>query len=78
MTALVASDMVCLLIFPDSSKCTEVCISLEVIVQLLLWARHPASLAMRLKISIMKEFMLFMASCERLKPMLTCFSTVVK
>ena len=43
---------------------------------LLLRARCPASSAMCWNISITEEFMRFTASCEKLKPMWTCFSTL--
>ena len=79
MTALVASDVACLPISLASSKRSEVWISLEVMVQLLLEpVKSPVSWMMPSNISITKEFMTFMASCERLKPMWTYFSTLGK
>ena len=69
MTALMASDVACLPISPASSKHSEVWISLEVMVQRLLEpGKSLVSWMMPSNISITKEFMMFMASCERLKP----------
>ncbi|XDB66324.1 hypothetical protein ABFV05_019940 [Capra hircus] len=73
---------VCLLLPGELGKQQQVHRGLDlsgVMVQrLLLRARCPASSAMGPNISITKEFMTFTASCERLKPMWTWFSTLGK
>merc|ERR1719369_1081939 len=77
VTAFVPSDTACLANSPGRRSRTAVCISLDVIVDLLLqWARRLASVAIRSKRSFTNEFIMLIALDDTPVSGCTCFRTL--